>query len=331
MATVSIESSGQYGELIRGVGVQFMDVYNQSLLSYSNAVNEAMAVPGNKATLLFQTTKTTSKVIHFLQKTGVGYLQTFNEGEAIPQDSRLLGYKTSITPQTKGSSVVVTMQAVKTVDYQNSLSEFADLTVAAKETVDRDAFSIFNNAFTAQASLPSNIFGYGDGKPLCSTIHPRKDGGAAQSNASATGVVLNDTNLEVARVALMRQLDDRGKPIVGGSGKLILLVSPELLKTAVQLVKTDKQVETANNNINIYEGLMTVIESKYLTSATAWFVIDPVLAKLKVVEHELAQTHTHLDPLTLNQSFFIYSWYALAWCDWRGIWGSKGDGAAYSA
>ncbi len=90
-ALVSVESTAQYGELIKGVGVKFMEVYNQSLSSYSNAVDEIMGVPGNKATLLFKSVQTSDKVVHFLQKTGVGYLQLFGEGEAIPQDSRILG------------------------------------------------------------------------------------------------------------------------------------------------------------------------------------------------------------------------------------------------
>lgn len=327
---VSVESTAQYGELIKGVGVKFMEVYNQSLMSYSNATDEIMGVPGNKATLLFKTTNTGDKVVHFLQKTGVGYLQHFAEGEAIPQDSRILGYKTSVTPQFDGSSVQVTMAALKTRDYQAQLDEFGDLTIASKESVDKSAFDVFNYAFTAQSSLPSNIFGYGDGKPMCSTLHPRKDGGSAQSNASATGVTFTDDNVEIGRIALLRAKDDRGKPISGGSGKLILLVPEELAKAAKVLAQTDRKIETANNNINVYDGIFTVVVSKLLTSSTAWFLIDPKLAKLKIVEHEMSKTHTHTDPHTLTQHFYIYNWYALAWCDWRGIWGSKGDGAAYA-
>ncbi len=222
------------------------------------------------------------------------------------------------------------MQALKTRDYQAQLDEFFDLGVGSKETVDKTAFDVFNYAFTAQSSLPSNIFGYGDGKPMCSTLHPRKDGGAAQSNASATGLTLTDDNVETLRIQLLRAKDDRGKPISGGSGKLIMLVPEELAKTAKVIAQTDRKVETANNNINVYDGIFTVVVSKLLTSPTAWFLIDPKLAKLKIVEHEMSKTHTHTDPHTLTQHFYIYDWFAMAWCDWRGIVGSKGDGGAYS-
>jgi len=62
--------------------------------------------------------------------------------------------------------VTVTQRAIKDRDYSAQLDEFKDLGVAMQEKMDRDFFAIFNYAFTAQSSLPSFIYGYGDGKPL---------------------------------------------------------------------------------------------------------------------------------------------------------------------
>lgn len=342
MATVSLETRASYGELVKGVGVQFAEVYNQSLDSYSLAMNDMVAEPGNKFSALAKQVTTDASVIHNIQKTGVNYLAVTNEGAAFNSDSRLLGYKTSVTPQLWSQSISVTYQAIMDRDYKSALSEFGDLTISGKETMDKTFFDMFNYAFTAQASLPNYIYGYGDGKPLCSTSHPRKDGGTAQRNTFAAGttqLTLTDTNLETARIDLQRQLDDRGKPSRAGGGKLILLVAPELEKTACILAKSEKRSGTANNDVNIYDGLFTVIASKWLgysgnggsLPTTAWFLIDPRVAKLSFVLREGLKTHTYQDPNTLSQTYYIISRFAVAWFDWRGVFGSLGDGSAYSS
>ena len=287
-------------------------------------------------TLLCKKITTNDQVVHFVQKTGMAYPTVFGEGAAIPADSRMLGYKTSMTPQYEGSSVTVTQRAIKDRDYNAQLDEFKDLGVTMMEKMDRDFFANFNNAFTAQSSLPSFQYGYGDGKPFCSTLHPRKDGGTVQSNASAAGITLTVDNLNTARNALLRQLDDRGKPVRVGSGKLILLVPVELETQAVEITKSIKRANTANNNVNVYDGVVTVVASKWLAesgtngASTSWFLIDPSVAKLIFLLREGVQTHTATDANTLNKTFYGYGRWATGWTDWRGVWGTIGDGGVYS-
>jgi hypothetical protein len=155
--SVSLETSASWGELERGVGVRFLEVFNQSQNSYSNVIDNLMSQEGNKMTSLCKKITTNDQVVHFVQKTGLAYPSVFGEGAAIPSDSRILGYKTSMTPQYQGSSVTVTQRAIKDRDYSAQLDEFKDLGVAMQEKMDRDFFAIFNHAFTAQSSLPSFI------------------------------------------------------------------------------------------------------------------------------------------------------------------------------
>lgn len=345
MPVVSVENRSSYGELIKGVGVQFMDVYNQSLNSYSLAMDDMVAQPGNKLTALAKVQNTDQAVVHFLQKTGVNYPSVTAEGASFNTDSRLLGYKTSVTPQLFSQSVSVTYQAIEDRDYKQALDEFGDLTVAMKEQMDRSFFDMYNYAFTAQASLPNYIYGYGDGKPMISTLHPRKDGGSTQNNlivdaSSTANAPLTDDNLELARVKLQRQLDDRGKPNRGGGGKLILLVGPELEKTAAILTKSEKRSGTTNNDVNIYDGgWVTIIASKWIAYSgnggslptTSWFLIDPKVSKMFHVLRSGIRTHNFTDPNTLTKTFYVIARWANCWIDWRGIVGSKGDGTAYTS
>jgi hypothetical protein len=339
--TVSVVTSSFYGELERGVGVKFMDVIDQGAQSYTRAVDSFLGKKeGNKLpTGIVERVNTQNQIDHFLSKASLGYPQIFSEGAAIPQDSDLIGYKTSVATQYHGSSVTITKRAIMDRDYNDKLDHAKQLARRSSELMDFRFFDLFNYAFTAQTSLPIDLVGYGDGKPMCSTLHPRLDGGSNQSNASSTGLILSDDNLETARNALQRQLDDRGKETMSGSGKLILLVSPENEKLALQLAKSEKKINTANNNINIYDGLITVISSKWLGSAssassaptTQWFLIDPEMAQLKFLMRQDIAPHMAEDANTMNKTFYITSRWAYSWADWRGIWGSKGDGAAYSS
>ena len=94
MATVNVETRSSMGELIKGVGVQFLDVFNQSLESYTLAMDDMIADKGSKRAALAKQLTTDKGTEHFIQKTGTAYLETTPEGSAFNSDSRLLGYKT---------------------------------------------------------------------------------------------------------------------------------------------------------------------------------------------------------------------------------------------
>jgi hypothetical protein len=82
---------------------------------------------------------------------------------------------------------------------------------------------------------------------------------------------------------------------------------------------------------------MTVVSSQYLSnvfsggSDTKWVLIDPRVAKLKFVLRKDLSTSRYIDNRTKDTTFDIYGRWQVAACDWRGLWGSKGDNAAYSS
>lgn len=198
------------------------------------------------------------------------------------------------------------------------------------------------------SSVPNNAFStsytsYGDTKPLCSTAHTRADGGSNQSNASATGITLTEENLETGILAMRGQLDDRGNLI--SMVPNVLLVPPALEKEALQIVKSSGRSDTADNDINVYNmkeytgGQLRVIVWDYLGAAaggsdTAWFLLSQG-------DHQLnwgwrRKPSTEKLDLSVGAKNEVAYWKmdfraAYGWRDWRGVWGSKGDGAAYSS
>jgi hypothetical protein len=192
------------------------------------------------------------------------------------------------------------------------------LAIAAKRTAEYHAAQLFNNAF-------STSYQGGDGKPLASTIHPRSDGGSVQSNKAAEGATLGEANLYTALLALEGQLDDKGMKIA--TEAKILLVPRALKKTAEVLLKSDGKVETDYNNINYEGGLgIKVIAWHYLTVATNWFLIDPSVALLNWFwrkQPEFAQDRAFDTGMALFKTSMRFS---KGFSDWRGVWGSEGNG-----
>lgn len=336
---MNIETRSSYGEnWIKGLGIEFAEVENQAEEAYSLGIDSALGVEANNYTRLFKE-KTSDKARETMgSKTGVGYPALTGEGEDYATDSRLPGYKTEFNFITKTNSVEITK--LMKDDLNNDLSEVfdaaRDLLIGMRMEWDRSAFSLFNYAFTAQASLPADLSFYADGKPLCSVGHPRVDGGTAQSNASATGVALTETNLEVARQALRRQLDDRGLPMNIGSGKLVLLVPDSLEKTARILTESTLRPSTANNDVNIYDGFITVISTKWINSQnggsdTQWFLIDSMKSPAIFYKRQGIETSIYMENKNKNTVYDISARWQVGNMNWRGVWGSRGDNSAYSS
>ena len=333
-----VETRATWGDgWIKGLAAKFAEVENQADQSYSLAIDSALGVETNKATRLFRERTSDKAEEKTTNKTGVGYPVLTTEGQDYATDSRIPGYRTVYKFIKKTLSIEITEEEKddRDNDLQDKFDEAKDLRIGMMMEFDRSAFSILNYAFTAQASLPSVLTFYSDGKPLCSVGHPRKDGGTAQSNASATGIPLTETNLETGRQALRRQLDDRGLPMNIGSGRIVLLVPDSLEKSAVIYTKSTKRSGTANNDLNIYDGIVTVISTKWINSQnggsdTAWFLIDSMYSPLVFYRRQGIRTSVYMDNKNKNTIYDISARWQVGNKNWRGVWGSKGDSAAYT-
>ena len=173
----------------------------------------------------------------------------------------------------------------------------------------------------------------GDAKPLASTIHPRSDGGATQSNASATGITLTEANFETARLAMMNQKDDKGMKIGIKPNKLIIPI--ELGKTANIIFNSNLRSGTADNDLNPYKGAVQIVEWIYLndTSTTAWFLMDTDQATDTLIWFWRDRAEFKQDDLfeTESRAYKARERFSTGFGDYRGFWASKGDGGAYSS
>lgn len=254
--------------------------------------------------------------------TGFGLLRETSEGEQIDYEDPVQMYDVTYThlQYTKGFKV---SEILVEDDLYNVIKDKpAQLARAARRTAENSASNVFNNAFSTGTTG-------GDGKPLCSTVHPRSDGGSSQSNASSSGITLTEPNLETARIAARQQLDDKGMRIQTMPD--MILVPVDLEKTAKILVGSTMRPGVADNDVNIYQDKFKVIAWEYITNNnTMWFLIDSKQHKLNWfwrVRPEFKQDNAFDTGMAL---FKTRTRFSNGFSDWRGVWGSLGDGASYT-
>lgn len=253
---------------------------------------------------------------------GFGLAVETAEGAPIDYEDPVQGYDKTYTHLKYSKGFKVTLEMVEDDLYRIMNKKPAALGKAMRRTAEDQASLIFRRAFN------SSYADGGDGQELVSTAHPRPDGGTNQSNASSTGITLTEDNLETAILAMRNQLDDKGQKVE--VMPKVLLVPINLRKTAHLIVDSPARQGTADNDTNVYKGQFEIIDWIYLTSTTAWFLIDPSVHQLNWFWRRRPQFKT--DELFDTEYAVYKSTMRLSrgWSDWRGVWGSQGDGQAYS-
>lgn len=254
---------------------------------------------------------------------GFGLLQQTSEGEQIDYEDPVQMYDVTYTHQKYTKGFKVSEELYEDDQYNVIKGKPAQLARAARRTAENSAANVFNRAFNTS-------YNGGDAKPLCSTAHPRSDGGSSQSNASSTGITLTEPNLETGRTAARQQLDDKGQRIQVMPD--MILVPVDLEKDAMIITGSNLRPGTADNDLNVYQGKFKVMGWEYLTNSdTMWFLLDSSQNKLQWfwrVKPEFKQDNAFDTGMAL---FKTRTRFSNGWSDWRGIWGSKGDGGSYTS
>jgi len=254
---------------------------------------------------------------------GFGLLTQKAEQAPIDYEDPVQMYDVLYTHLTYGKGFKISKEMFDDDQYNVMNSKPEALGRAARRTEERSAANVFNRAFN------TSYLG-GDGVPLVSTLHPRADGGTSQSNASATGLTFTEQNYETARLAMRRQLDDKGQFI--DVMPQTLLIPLDLEKTAKIIFNSNLRSGTADNDMNPYQGQLKVMPWSYLDrNATHWFLLDNGLHKVKWFWREKANFKQDVMFETDAALFKVRERFSNGFSDWRGVWGSQGDSAAYSS
>lgn len=189
------------------------------------------------------------------------------------------------------------------------------LAMAGMRKREKDAASVFNNAFSAS-------YVGGDSVALCSASHPYSPSNAStQGNAGTTA--LSYDAVEATRKLMRAYKDDRGEMVPISPDTLV--VPPGLEETAWTVFNTVNKPGTANNDGNFVRSkLNKVIVWDYLSDTNNWFMVDSMLAKMYLNWYDRVPMEFAMDPtsdFSLEARFRGYMRYSYGWDDWRFIYG----------
>lgn len=144
-----------------------------------------------------------------------------------------------------------------------------DAGFSAKQWPDELVFGVLNDAFTGKCY---------DGKPFISAEHPNgkdKDGkdiivsNMGKAPLSAASLKEAQQSYGAARTALRNVKDPEGRPL--NVTPTLLVVPPSLEDTANALMTAER---LDDGKTNIYRNTAKVLVVPWLTSETAWFLMD---------------------------------------------------------
>jgi len=324
-----IETRGTWTSLIGGVGVKIAEVFDQGQEEYIPGIGNLLMVDGT----------VTGAQLTVTGKTGVGELESFDDGDDVPLGRRYKTYDTTYVWNNYGKGIQVTKNTIEDRDFQQELDEMKDLSIASNYSQDKSGIQIFNGGFATTATVNRfKLSLYGDAVPTFSTVHPSVVPGAStQSNASSTGIVFSHDNLETAYVAMLQQQTDDGLAL-SLMGKPTVVLPSNLIKEGEEITSSVLDPSTANNAINVYKNGMKVdmatsihLDSVNGGSNTAWYLIVPGRTRFVHFVRQSPRLEKDVDILNKVATFTVDARWADGVKDWRRSWGSKGDNAAYSS
>jgi phage major head subunit gpT-like protein len=194
---------------------------------------------------------------------------------------------------------------------------------SAKQLPDEIVGDLANGVFTLKCF---------DGQFMCDTDHPVGDGLVSNKGVAALSVATlaaAQASYGAARTAMRKFKDEEGRPL--NVRPKILMVCPALEDTANALINTDR---LEDGKPNPYKGTAEVLVNDYLTSDTAWFLLDtsksvkPFIYQERKAPVFVSLVDMNSDNVFLNKKYLFGAEARAAggYGFWQLIWGSTGTG-----
>lgn len=254
------------------------------------------------------------------QLTGMGLPREITEGGPIQYSDFKEGYQNTFTHVKYGMGFIITREAFDDNVYGTLGKQRSQgLAFSMKQNKETIGANIFNRAFTS-------TYAYGDGKELCATDHPNKNGGT-WANEPTTASDLNETALQQAIIDIRNFKTDAGLKISVQPRFLLVPPSTSMFQ-AERLFKSTQRVETANNDVNVVKSMNLIPEGyrvwQFLTDSDAWFIITNFPNGFMYFQRRALDFGQENDFDTENAKFKAVERYSFGCSDPRSVYGSPG-------
>jgi len=246
-----------------------------------------------------------------------GLAQVRSEGNGVSYDNEQQGFLTRYQHVEYALGFIITRNMMED-DLYDIVGErkARGLAFSMRQTKETVAANVYNRAF-------NSTYTGGDGKELLATDHPNVAGGT-YANELSVASDLSEAALEQACIDLQKFTNDRGLKIAVRPMKLIVPV--DLSFVADKIMKTEYEVDTNNNTVNVVRSKFPggVVVNHYLTDTDAWFIKTNVSDGMKHWVRRGDDFDTDGDFDTDNAKFKATARYSFGWSDPKALFGSPG-------
>lgn len=216
-----------------------------------------------------------------------------------------------------GLGFIITKEMVDDDQYDTiGQSRASALAFSLRQTKEILGANVYNRAFNGS-------YTGGDGQPLGSASHPNIAGGT-WSNMPSVSADISEAALEQATIDLQKYTNDRGLRIAVRPKKLIVPV--DLDYEANKIMRTEYEVGTANNTVNLVRSRFPggVVINHYLTDTDAWYIMTDVPNGMKYFSRQDDSFDSDDDFDTNNAKFKAQFRCSFGWTDPRSLYLSQG-------
>lgn len=237
-----------------------------------------------------------------------------NEGENTAFDDPIQGFDKTYTHVTYSMACSFSEELVEDDRLGMVQDTYRSLGLSMYQTRQTVAFNVLNNGFSDTGP---------DGVSLFNTAHVMA-GGHSYANRPSSDIALSIAGLREMEVDMYRQVNHRNINIMIMPATVV--VPPELLQTAEELIGSPDRPDTPNRAINtFYKKNYKVVCSPFLTSTTAWFAFaSPEQTQMRFYERSAPKIKTWEDEYSGDINTRCRSRFSVSYSDYVGAWGTSG-------
>jgi hypothetical protein len=251
------------------------------------------------------------------QISGLGTLQSMNEGDQFTLDDPILGGTVQYEAEIFGLAAEITFPMWKDDQYGVMREIIAELARSSRNKQEVEAWSVLNNAF-------DNSFPGFDGLSLCNTAHTLLDTSAGTvANRPSPDVGLSTLAIQNALIRFENMVDERNLPRL--LTPTMALVSPTNKFLAREVLGSAGKPFTMDNEQNalLHDDLSWMVVH-YFTNATQWILAAAQgVHDLQFLWRDRPIFDVFDDPWTKNAVATVWQRHTKGFGAWRGIDGSQ--------
>lgn len=247
--------------------------------------------------------------------TGMNRLIEIDDGEAVTYEDPKMGPKVSAVDKEFALGFILSRKTVEDDQYGKANQGAKWLAHAARMTSEYRSAALLDDAFTG--SVYKGI----DGKSLCNTAHTLINSSTTVANTPTTQVGMSVTGITALLDIFMQMKDENGDPVRMMPNKLIIGNNSTDLHKAMQILGSDREPFTADNQDNAIKkriGGMKPYISHYKSSAKSYFMIDDKYNDAHYLTRRPVTFDDTFDFDTRAAKYRVDTRFLIWFVDWKG-------------